>query len=80
MILDIDTADEAWWTWCGGAAGAVVALSFTVGIPALGAVAFTVVFISIQLVAALIAHGVGAFDYPLIPIQADRRLLEPFWP
>jgi uncharacterized membrane protein YdcZ (DUF606 family) len=62
-------ADYAWYMWLGGIFGAFLVTAVTVGIPALGAVAFTIIFISTQLVFALAADTFGAFDYPVIPLN-----------
>jgi transporter family-2 protein len=72
-----DGPDNVWWMWLGGLFGALIVASVTIGIPALGAVSFTVLFISTQLVSATVADAIGAFGYAVIPLVSDggRRLI-----
>ena len=49
-----------WWAWTGGLFGALLICGITLGIPALGAVGFTLIFVSTQLVAAVVAGEICA--------------------
>jgi transporter family-2 protein len=72
-----DEREMEWWMWIGGFFGGVIVASVTIGIPCLGAVFFTIIFISAQLVSAIVADALGAFHYPVIPLNAGggRRLV-----
>lgn len=49
-----------WWAWTGGLFGALLICGITLGIPALGAVGFTLIFVSTQLIAAVVAGRIRA--------------------
>lgn len=66
------------WMWLGGGLlGATFITSAVIGLPALGAVAFTGIFISTQLVVATIFDSVGAFGFDPVPvwIGGGRRVV-----
>lgn len=73
----VNEEDMMPWMWFGGVFGALIVASITIGIPVLGAVSFTVLFISTQLVSATVADAIGAFGYPVISLVSDggRRLI-----
>jgi uncharacterized membrane protein YdcZ (DUF606 family) len=55
-----DGPENVWRMWLGGLFGALIVASVTIGIPALGAVSFTVLFISTQLVSATVADAIDS--------------------
>lgn len=61
------------WMWVGGGVlGATLITSAVIGLPSLGAVAFTGIFISTQLLVATIFDWAGAFGFDVVPISASR--------
>jgi hypothetical protein len=59
--------------WAGGGIlGATLITSAVIGLPSLGAVAFTGIFISTQLVVATIFDSTGAFGFAVVPVTARR--------
>ena len=68
-----------WWAWTGGLFGALLICGITLGIPALGAVGFTLIFVSTQLVAAVIAGEICALvSMRRIWLKAHLVILMPF--
>lgn len=81
-LVDFSGQDDTdysykWWFWMGGCFGALLIAAVTIGIPAIGAVPFTVVFISTQLLGAVVADATGAFGYEIVPLNAfgGRRIV-----
>ena len=61
------------WMWVGGGIlGATFITSAVIGLPSLGAVAFTGIFISTQLVVASIFDATGAFGFHVVPVTSTR--------
>lgn len=61
------------WMWIGGGVlGATLITCAVIGLPNLGAVAFTGIFISTQLVVATLFDTVGAFGFAVVPITTKR--------
>jgi transporter family-2 protein len=62
-----------WWMWLGGACGGVLVTCNAYGIPILGASAFSVLFLSAQLVTALIYDATGVWPgFETKPATATR--------
>lgn len=70
QIQNGDDRDE-WWVWTGGSMGAILVVCVTLSIPSLGAAKFSLVFISTQLLAALIADTIGAFGFERVPLSLN---------
>ena len=57
-----------WWMWIGGSCGVAVVSGFVIGVPRLGAAAYTAIFIATQLATALVFDAIGAFGFdPIAP-------------
>ena len=57
-----------WWMWTGGSCGVAVVSGFVIGVPRLGAAAYTAIFIAAQLATALVFDAIGAFGFdPIAP-------------
>ena len=72
-----DEKTGQWWVWMGGVFGGLLVSAVTMGIPALGAVPFTLIFVSTQLICAVLADAIGAFGFDIVPLDAfgGRRLI-----
>lgn len=68
QVQELEETD--WWAWIGGLFGSLLICGVTLGIPALGAVSFTLIFVSTQLVSSVVADHIGAFGYNVVPINA----------
>jgi len=61
------------WMWLGGGIlGTTLITSAVIGLPSLGAVAFTGIFISTQLVVATLFDSTGAFGFDVVPVTTRR--------
>jgi len=72
FILEFEASE--FWMFLGGACGGALVTCNAVGIPILGAAAFTTLFLSTQLVAAVICDATGAFGMPSKPITPLRLI------
>ena len=72
-----DEKTGQWWVWMGGVFGGLLVSAVTMGIPALDAVPFTLIFVSTQLICAVLADAIGAFGFDIVPLDAfgGRRLI-----
>lgn len=61
----IEVQGGEWWMWCGGIVGCTLVTCNVLGVPKLGAGAFTTLFLAGQLVTALFYDSVGAFGFPV---------------
>lgn len=72
-LFVLDTNNVPWWMWVGGGVlGSSLITSAVIGLPSLGAVAFTSIFISTQLVIATVLDATGAFTFDVVPIGRRR--------
>jgi hypothetical protein len=74
--VEVDDSSE-WWMWTGGLFGALLVVAVALGIPSLGAVRFTVIFLTTQLITAIVADALGLFGYDRVPLNAygGRRIV-----
>eukprot|EP00931_Biecheleriopsis_adriatica_P021110 TRINITY_DN1389_c0_g1_i12.p1 TRINITY_DN1389_c0_g1~~TRINITY_DN1389_c0_g1_i12.p1 ORF type:complete len:545 (+),score=117.52 TRINITY_DN1389_c0_g1_i12:81-1637(+) len=71
--LDLSLQTNQAWMFLGGLCGTVSVIAHVVGIPKLGAAAFTCIFIASQVVTAMLYDAFGAFS--LEPRQPEARRL-----
>jgi len=60
------------WMFCGGLCGGALVTCNCVGIPILGAAAFTTVFLATQLVTAVMCDSLGAFNFASKEVSPQR--------
>ena len=60
-----------WWMWIGGSCGVAIIGGSILGVPRLGASAFTAIFTATQLATAIVFDVVGAFGFA--PIRPTGR-------
>lgn len=70
FTLNFDTSD--FWMFIGGACGATLVTCNAIGIPILGAAAFTTMFLATQLVTAVICDAFGAFNFEPKQVSPQR--------
>jgi uncharacterized membrane protein YdcZ (DUF606 family) len=60
------------WMWTGGVCGAIIVSCTVIGIPNIGAAAFSTVFLASQLTTAFVFDLIGAFGFKSIAFSASR--------
>lgn len=60
------------WMWTGGLCGATIVTCNIVGVPTLGAAAFSTIFLASQLTAAFTFDCIGAFGFPAMQVDLRR--------
>jgi len=60
------------WMWLGGLCGAFLVTSNVVGVPLIGAAAYSALFVSAQLTTAFLFDSFGAMNFAVVQISARR--------
>ncbi|KAL1511819.1 hypothetical protein AB1Y20_005105 [Prymnesium parvum] len=60
------------WMWVGGLCGAFLVTSNVIGVPRIGAAAYSAIFVASQLMTAFIFDSVGAMNFDVVELSAQR--------